>query len=402
MVSELSRERQEPPGAAAGKIRLDSLTGLRWWAAFGVFLAHIDVFLPLPGTRGLFGLGVSGVTFFFVLSGFVLTWTASDRDRPAWFYARRFARVWPLLALAVAVPLLFALTSDMDVDKPNLVLIALASVLLIQAWVPGWILEGSNPVTWTLSCEAFFYALFPLLRRPLIRRTARQLLFIAVGLVVAGWLIRIGFWLAYPPRPDLSAEDVTSAGPMVLGTYAPIARLNEFVLGMVVAVALRQGWRCPVPVRHVVALLAAGFLVLWLLRDATFRSEVPYDAVNQVAAPLFALLVAAVATRDLAGGRSWLRSRAMVRLGQWSYAFYLFHFTVVVAISTAVFPDKQIVDFFTDPVEADAGHAGYAVLALAISIGLSAALYRWFEHPAEKRLRRVFGRWLAPSGTRAP
>jgi peptidoglycan/LPS O-acetylase OafA/YrhL len=394
VVSELSRGGTDL--AAAGRPdRLESLTGLRWWAAFGVFLAHIDVFLPLPGTRGLFGLGVSGVTFFFVLSGFVLTWTATGEDRPAWFYARRFARVWPLLVLAVLVPLLFALTSGMDVDRSNLVLIALASILLIQAWVPGWILEGSNPVTWTLSCEAFFYALFPLLRGPLARRTGRQLLRVAVALVVVGWLIRIGCWIAWPPQADVSADEVTSAGPMVLGTYAPIARLHEFVLGMVVATALRRGWRCPVPVRGAVALLVAGAAVLWLFRDATWRSEVPYDAVNQVAAPLFALLVAAVATRDLAGGRSWLRSRAMVRLGRWSYAFYLFHFTVVVAIAAAVFPDKQIVDFFTDPVAPDTGHAGYAVLALLVAVGLSAALYRWYEHPAETRLRRVLGRRLA-------
>lgn len=378
--------------------RLESLTGLRWWAAFGIFLAHVNIFLPLPGTAGGFGLGVSGVTFFFVLSGFVLTWTASGRDTAAWFLARRFARVWPLLLLAVLLPLMFALTSpDLDLDPANMILMAAASLLLIQAWVPGWILEAPNPVTWTLSCEAFFYLLFPLFIGPMVRRTLRQLLVVAAGLVIVGWLIRIGMWVAYPPTTELTADTLTDSGPLVLGTYAPIARLHEFLLGMVVAVAIRRGWRSPVSVRAAAALLLAGFLVLWLFRDAAWRAEVPYDAVNQVSAPLFALLIAAVATRDRQGGRSWLRSGVMIRLGRYSYAFYLFHFIVVLSVASAVFPDRTVVDFFLDPVEPSWSHAGWAVLALAVSILISGLLYRWYEHPAETRLRRWFRRRLAPA-----
>jgi peptidoglycan/LPS O-acetylase OafA/YrhL len=380
---------------------LESLTGLRWWAAFGIFLAHVNIFLPIPGAAGGFGLGVSGVTFFFVLSGFVLTWTASGRDTTAWFLARRFARVWPLLVPAVLLPLVFALTSaDLDLDPANMILMAAASLLLIQAWVPGWILEAPNPVTWTLSCEAFFYLLFPLFLGPMVRRTLRQLLAIAAGLVVVGWLIRIGLWVAYPPTTELSADALTDSGPLVLGTYAPIARLHEFLLGVVVAVAIRRGWRSPVSVRAAAALLLAGLLVLWLFRDASWRSEVPYDALNQVTAPLFALIIAAVATRDRQGGRSWLRSGLMIRLGRYSYAFYLFHFIVVLSVASAVFPDRTVVDFFLDPVQPSWGHAGWALLALVVSVAISGLFYRWYEHPAETRLRRWFRRRLAPARER--
>jgi peptidoglycan/LPS O-acetylase OafA/YrhL len=382
---------------------MESLTGLRWWAAFGIFLAHINIFLPLPGTDGAFGLGVSGVTFFFVLSGFVLTWSARGQDTAGWFYARRFARIWPLLMLAVLLPMTFALTDrELDLDPGNTLLMGAASLLLIQAWVPGWILEAPNPVTWTLSCEAFFYLLFPLGLGALVRRTRRQLFAIAVGLVIVGWLIRIGLWIAYPPSTELSADALTDSGPLVLGTYSPIARLHEFLLGIVVALAIRRGWRSPVSVRAAVALLLAGGLVLWLFRDATWRSEVPYDAVNQVAAPLFAMLIAAVATRDLRGGRSWLRSGLMVRLGRYSYAFYLFHFIVVLSVASAVFPDKTVVDFFLEPVGSSWNHAGWVLVALAVSIVISGLLYRWYEHPAELRLRRWFRRRLAPAPIAQP
>src|SRR5262245_14988195 len=94
---------------SGGAQRVESLTGLRWLAAFGVFLSHVNVFLPLPFTKGLFGLGVSGVTFFFVLSGFVLTWTMTRDDTAGYFFGRRFARIWPMLFLAIALPTLFAL-----------------------------------------------------------------------------------------------------------------------------------------------------------------------------------------------------------------------------------------------------------------------------------------------------
>lgn len=380
-----------------GRDRLESLTSLRWWAAFGIFVSHVNIFLPIPGTHGLFGLGVSGVTFFFVLSGFVLTWTATDQDTAGWFYARRFARIWPLLLVAVLVPLAFALTSGQDVDRANLVLIAVASLLLIQAWVPGWILTGSNPVTWSLSCEAFFYALFPVLIKPIARRTLRQLAGIAVALVLVGWVIRIALWLAYPPHMEFTADDLSSIGPLVLGTYAPIARVHQFLLGVVVAVAMRRGWRCPVSVRAATGLLAAGFAVLWLFRDADWRAAVPHDAIDQLTTPLFALLIAAVATRDQDNARSVLRSRTMVRLGRYSYAFYLFHFTVVVGVASMVFPDRSVVDFFVDPVEPAWGHVGWCLLALVVSIAVSGLLYRWYEYPAERRLRRWFRLRLDPA-----
>jgi peptidoglycan/LPS O-acetylase OafA/YrhL len=384
--------------AGRGAARLDSLTGLRWWAAFAIFLSHVNVLLPVPGTRGLFGLGVAGVTFFFILSGFVLAWTALDSDTPGWFYARRFARIWPLLLLSVALPLLFALTKKPEGDDPShahLALVGLASVLLVQAWVPGWILTGPSPVTWSLSCEAFFYALFPLLHKTIVRRTLRQLLWIAVAAVAVGWAIRAGTWLGYTPKRHFTTDDLNGSGWLLLGTYSPVARVNEFVLGVVCAVAVKRGVRL-VAVRTAVAGLAVALGVLWLLRNQVWRAQVPYDAVDQVCAPFFALLITAVAVRDLDGRPSLLRSAPLVRLGQYSYAFYLFHFTIVLSVAMQVFPDKSVVSFFTDPVAASAGHIGWAVLALLVATALSVALYRWYEHPSEQRLRARLRRRLGP------
>jgi peptidoglycan/LPS O-acetylase OafA/YrhL len=379
---------------SGGSRRLETLTSLRGVAALGVFLAHVNVFLPLPFTHGLFGLGAIGVPYFFVLSGFVLTWTITPGDSPAYFYGRRFARVWPLLFLGVAIPTLFAVTGPAsgDIDKPAFLLVALASILVIQAWVPGWILTGPSPVTWTLSVEALFYAVFPFLSKPILRRGLKQLFVLAVILVAIGWAIRIALWIGYPPTTDVSSDKLTSSGLLVLGSYAPIARLHEFLMGVVVGAAIRKGWRSPIRLWPAVGLLTAGLFVLWLFRDAVWRSSLPYDALNQVSAPLFAILIAAIVTRDLEGRRPVLASRFMIRMGNYAYAFYLFHFTVLLAVASSVFPDKKVVDFFLDPVAPSWSHAGPAVVALLVSLGLSALLYHIYEAPLEKRLRRLFRR----------
>src|ERR1700724_2566259 len=96
-------------GTASGAVtapvqagRLPSLTGLRWFAAFGVFgfhMLHSPELSADPGMRAVltvaFQSGAAGVTFFFVLSGLVLTWAARPEDRAVAFWRRRVARVVP-------------------------------------------------------------------------------------------------------------------------------------------------------------------------------------------------------------------------------------------------------------------------------------------------------------------
>ena len=86
------RPRRRPPRKRLP--RVESLTGLRWWAAFFVFSHHMTNLAPLPIYKFL-KYGTSGVTFFFVLSGFVLTWSAQPGTKIRTFYRRRFARIWP-------------------------------------------------------------------------------------------------------------------------------------------------------------------------------------------------------------------------------------------------------------------------------------------------------------------
>src|SRR5215470_16314732 len=88
------------------KPELPALTGIRFYAALIVFLSHLPL-VPgadsLAGRRLLFNAGVVGVSFFFVLSGFILTYNYVDIFRhrlPARDYKKfvwdRLTKIYPV------------------------------------------------------------------------------------------------------------------------------------------------------------------------------------------------------------------------------------------------------------------------------------------------------------------
>lgn len=368
--------------AGPGASRLEALTGLRWFAAFGVFAFHVREFYPLPGMPDLALFGNSGVTFFFVLSGFVLTWSYRRSDTAPRFYWRRFARIWPALAVstALAVPVFYAGRGvPFDHDQR---LGVLASLTMIQAWIPEVLFAG-NPAAWSLSDEAFFYALFPLFVRPLVRARGWLLALLALALVAANLAVRWWAWGAHlTPRQEL------------LVFVSPPGRIAEFALGMVVAAAIRRGWRCPVPAWTAVALTAGGVWALWychthvqpylptLIVDGHRVSRAD-QAMNQIMGPLYALLIAAVASRDLRGRWMLLRSRPLVALGKWSYAFYLVHATVLYWLVQNRLPEHKIPTW---------DNWRSAAVALGAGLVVAVALYAIVEHPVERFLRGLLTR----------
>ena len=135
-----------------------------------VFGLHAYSFVPLAERRDqllaqlLFDAGDLGVSFFFVLSGFVLTWSARPGQPLLRFWRNRIARIYPahLVALVFAIGCLAVSDRFAKVTTETLV----TGGLLVQAWYPQDIVYlGINAVTWSLSCEMSFYLCFPLLVR---------------------------------------------------------------------------------------------------------------------------------------------------------------------------------------------------------------------------------------------
>lgn len=151
------------------RIRLDSLTGVRAFAALMVFGYHAIHYLP-GGELAFFGAGMTGVSLFYILSGFVLAWVYRPSDNPGLFYRRRFARIYPayIVAVLIAIAVAVATRGFSTVD--------LAAFTLLQSWWPNpAVYYAASPVFWSLSCEAFFYLVFPLVSGHFARASARVL-----------------------------------------------------------------------------------------------------------------------------------------------------------------------------------------------------------------------------------
>ncbi len=154
---------------------LPALTGVRFLAATQVVLYHFGSgfaqrhHLPRPLTN-LLTNGWTAVTLFFILSGFILSYTYSGqiagRGGKLRFWEARFARIYPVYLLALLLSWPFR-------GDPGLGL-SMAVLTMVQAWNPFHVNYGGawNSPAWTLSTEAFFYLLFPFFFR--CSRSARS------------------------------------------------------------------------------------------------------------------------------------------------------------------------------------------------------------------------------------
>lgn len=338
-----------------------------------VFFYHMRVFAPLPGPiTAVFDYGYLGVTFFFVLSGFVLTWSARPHVPTSTFYWRRFARIWPLhiVALAIAIPVFYTLSEIPEGSflKPLDVGILLLSVVLLQGWSSNpAILFSGNPAAWTLTVEALFYALHPWISRfliPLARYGA---------LIVAGITLFVAF--GYRVGMVLWPDSGLALVPL------PVQRVPEFVLGMALAWAMRNGWRPRIhPLTGIgamvgvicgLALISNGFL------DSLPALRYVPAFTNELFTVACALAIVALASWSLRGKKSLFESELQVKLGEWSFAFYLIHATFIY-LALRIF----------GPQTPSWSNLGWLVVILAIDVVAAWALHSFLERPVEKRMRK--------------
>lgn len=284
--------RTSPPPTGA---RLDSLTGIRAFAAFLVFWFHAS-----EGYGGI-SSGMVGVSLFYLLSGFVMAWTDHPDDTAKAFYQRRLARVYPAYVTA------FIIAITLKVLGSELARIDLVALTLLQSWYPSrTVYFAADAVFWSLSCEAFFYLVFPVLRRVIQRLRPAGVIALAVGATTISLSIAVTGSLL----PD---SPLTRWAVIVL----PLFRLPEFVLGVALGSLVVRGWRLRLPLSVAVALAAVALVAaMWapMLLSRYAVTLVP-----------FALLVVALACSDLNGRKTLLTTKPIVALGNWSYSFYLLH-----------------------------------------------------------------------------
>ena len=336
-----------------GIVNLPRLTSLRFFAASGVFMYHLCRIYPGMPLKATSTVGYVGVAFFFVLSGFVLTWSTLIYNgvEAKQFWIKRVARVYPSHLVMMVVALLLPAT-----PMPLTWVAVPPNALLLQSWFsPNDIAFGVNAVSWSLSCEAFFYLCAPLLISVLnALKPLQRYLAAAAGASVA-W--SIGLVLA-------------ANGSNVYAYHLPIVRIGEFIIGIALALALRDGVR--LPFRSVcLAGVTTAVMVMVCLRTGQLTTV---SGILMV--PAFAWLIYACAQADLDGARGVLRLKLLEHLGITSFAFYLVHELVLLNLKPLPWPHgSKLVNLAT------------VIVLWVICQTAAELLYRGVERPAQHRIR---------------
>jgi peptidoglycan/LPS O-acetylase OafA/YrhL len=394
-------------GIPARRPQLDGLTSLRFFAALHVVFYHSQTYLSgvLAGhawLRHVVETGFNSVGFFFVLSGFILTYTylgppEEGRLRRGAFWAARFARIYPVyfFGLVIAAPLAIHGFLAGGATAGWFALVGLSVLLLVQAWVPQLALAWNGPA-WSLSCEAFFYFVFPFAAPrlwPLRRRGLLLCLLVFWGLAQLGpalyALAPPGGWLGGwqpPPAFWTAAMDTT---PYIrwdnpwyaLLQYNPLVRLPEFLFGVALgrlyladpAVGKRPGAWSLAACAAALALLAALAGSPDALRHSIFLH-------NGLLTPLYGVLIYGVARGRPGGLARALSWGPLVLLGEASYGLYILHVPVRNLLEAAA---RQVTD--------SAPALPFFALYVVVAVGTSVVALRWVEQPARRRLRRRLG-----------
>lgn len=363
---------------------LPALAGLRFIAALHVVLFHVrDLYFanaPEPVLLVL-GRGPFAVLLFFVLSGFVLghiylpSPTKPCISRRA-FWVARFARLYPvyLLSLGVALPF-FVATLLRHTDPAVAGSRALGGILVIpmlQSWFPETARLWNSPA-WSLSVEAFFYALFPFIAAAIAALSTRArwaLLTLCLILPVA---THVACGLVWPSEPlGQFGNDLIGSNPLV---HLPI-----FCVGVLIARLYRDraGRASASPVWPLAAILAAALSTLLVITRPNMLDQLGAG----VMVPLFALLIYSLACDGR--GLGWLLSlRPMVFLGEASYALYLLHVPVYSIVNALVIR--------LAPAGVDDRQRAFLGIYLVSCIAAAAAAHLFVEGPARRYLVGTFG-----------
>lgn len=351
------------------KQELRGLTGLRFVAAFYVFLFHVHSAWPITQNKFLGNLlsqGAIGMSVFFVLSGFVLTYQYQDgakgtRD----YFVSRLARIYPIYLLAALITLpWFGVSTDQSLLRGigQGILLVVANVFLVQAWFPQMFGLWNGGGSWSISVEAFCYVLLPLLLPLLLKLTVTQQKIAAAACIVLAAL------------PGIVLTFFGSDTPVTFYSM-PIFRLPEFVLGCLICIGWSRGHLKPMETPFLLTAIALFALYLgW----AGGRLST-YVGHNWIVIPMIAVTILALAD-PRTSNFSVMSNSVMVWLGKISYSFYSFQIVLLKLMHTYA-------EDVTKQFPALENNLVLMIVCLAVLIVMSAAGYYFVEEPCRKWIR---------------
>lgn len=298
------------------------LTGVRALAAWLIFFNHY-------GSGPLVLEFHVGVTIFFVLSGFLITYRyyPTLELKRSWFkdyYVRRIARIYPMLFLTTL--LTFWLLKDTDPIH------WLLSLTLLKAWFSKYIFIDLSQA-WTLTVEETFYVLAPLIYYMLKRRINLWLIFTVI----------FGLGLLVTSRGHFTNPSDFIVSHLFWLRYTFFGHAFDFFIGIALALALLKG----LPPKFAkgfytvgssfayggATLLGLGLMAAFVwqlvnLQSTTYRLGA-LDPLGVIINNFFFPAATAVFFYGLVTEKTliqkFLASKPMDLLGKASYTFYLIH-----------------------------------------------------------------------------
>lgn len=279
-------------------MRLHALQYLRAVAALAVVYSHtviqVDDYAIWLNEAGSFGVDI-----FFVISGFIMVYIARPDDTPSAFLMNRIRRVVPLYwfftLLMAAILLLLP-----DVFKASS--FDLGALMLSLGFIPYWSLAHPHEAWpllapgWSLNFEMYFYLIFAI---SLLFTQRYRVAFVTV-------VISVVFIIASALHHGLVSE--ATAGRSALAFFFSKSLVFEFILGMLLAVAWKRGFRLPASTAAWLLLAASCALLI----------KLPLPRIFEYGIPSFLIVMACLYVR--VGEHRWA-----VWLGDASYALYLSH-----------------------------------------------------------------------------
>ena len=333
---------------------VQSVQLLRFFAALLVVIQHAQVISgEILGQNPdwvayITEFGQSGVHIFFVISGFIMCFTAGykggTKGAPGQFLLRRMIRIFPIYWLAVLIELALraALGDPYHLSGSSMI----AAFLLLPEYAHLVIGQA-----WTLSYEVYFYLCFGL----------------ALLVTFHRGLLLLSFWFL-----------ASIAAGQIIGLEGPLSGLwtntllLEFLFGAWTGALFLAGWR--IGERTAILLLglaALGFAGSLVVDYRTVPTVVVWGLPS-------ALLVGSLVGRELNGGAPrWIRKYAF--LGDGSYSLYLMHAIVI-----------ELVFLAASALGATTSAALlWALIAVCTSVFVGMAVYRLIEYPLLSALRRT-------------
>jgi len=374
-VAILSRK---PAAEMKKPARLPALTGLRCFAAVNIVFFHFSNPQWFGILAPVVNAGYASVSYFILLSGFVLAYNYADRARKGEldkvrFWEARFTRLYPIyfLSLLLAwdmVPV------EWGAHTHGMFWAGIAlSPLLLQGWIPP-IATFLNTPAWTMSAEAFFYFVFPWLvstKRPasMVRRIAALCAVWIAGMIPGALYV----WF----HPDgLYNTDRWSYGPWLQALkYTPLPHLPSFYFGVLLA-----GLNEMVDRRNRLRPFLGVFGFAAIFAVLTQAEHLPYPVIHDaLLMPLFACIILGLA------GDNWLTHilgcKPLVFVGEASYCLYLLHFNLWSLVHhSGILERTGLIRF--DPW-----------ISYALLIALAVAMLHFVEKPAQKLLRKWLSLW---------